>query len=92
MRSGRLAVYGGAMSALTIMHILSSLMGYALPALIDKRYTHLASAVSMCMRMIFVYGGYDVYEYMVYGMVTGGTYTHLATHLSMCMECLYLRI
>eukprot|EP01031_Cornospumella_fuschlensis_P039434 gene39434-48012_t len=51
MRSGRLAVYGGAMSALTVMHVLSSLMGYALPALIDKRYTHLASAV------LFLYFG-----------------------------------
>jgi putative Ca2+/H+ antiporter (TMEM165/GDT1 family) len=43
MRNARLAVYLGAMTALAAMHILSSLMGFALPALLPRTYTHLAS-------------------------------------------------
>jgi len=45
MRNGRIFVYSGAMAALTAMHLLSSLMGYALPALLSRKYTNLASTV-----------------------------------------------
>lgn len=51
MRYGRVVVYAGAMSALTAMHLLSSLMGYALPAFLPRVYTHFASA------LMFVYFG-----------------------------------
>ncbi len=46
MRSGRLIVYLGAMGALAVMHVMSSFMGFALPALLPHVYTHYASAVS----------------------------------------------
>lgn len=52
MRSGRLIVYLGAMGALAVMHILSCLMGYTLPALLPRTYTHYASA------LLFVYFGF----------------------------------
>ena len=46
--------------ALAIMHVLSSFMGFALPALLPKLYTHYASVV------LFLYFGYkllsDAYE------------------------------
>lgn len=51
MRNARLIVYSGAMSALTIMHVLSAIMGYALPNLLPRAYTHFASAV------LFLYFG-----------------------------------
>jgi putative Ca2+/H+ antiporter (TMEM165/GDT1 family) len=51
MRNGRLIVYLGAMGALAVMHVLSCFMGYALPALLPKVYTHYASA------LLFVYFG-----------------------------------
>eukprot|EP01036_Dinobryon_divergens_P029727 gene29727-38867_t len=51
MRHGRLIVYAGAMGALTLMHILSSLMGFALPSLIPRSYTHTAST------LLFIYFG-----------------------------------
>mmetsp|Transcript_7781 Transcript_7781/g.7967 ORF Transcript_7781/g.7967 Transcript_7781/m.7967 type:complete len:237 (+) Transcript_7781:142-852(+) len=60
MRSGRLLVYSGAMLALGIMHIGSVLMGYALPALLPRKYTHIAST------LMFVYFGFrllkDAYQ------------------------------
>lgn len=60
MRHGRLVVYAGAMAALALMHVLSSLMGYALPSLLPRSYTHFASAC------LFVYFGCrllkDAYE------------------------------
>lgn len=60
MRYGRVVVYSGAMGALAAMHVLSVLMGYALPALIPKTYTHFASAA------LFAYFGIkllkDAYE------------------------------
>lgn len=34
--------------ALALMHVLSALMGYALPNLLPRAYTHFASAVSFC--------------------------------------------
>jgi len=51
MKHGRLVVYLGSMVALGIMHVLSSLMGYALPNLLPRVYTHYASA------LLFVYFG-----------------------------------
>jgi hypothetical protein len=47
MRHGRLVVFAGCMAALVLMHVLSSLMGLALPALLPKVYTHYASTVSL---------------------------------------------
>ena len=46
MKYGRLVVYAGAMAALAVMHLLSSFMGFTLPALIPRFYTHYISAVS----------------------------------------------
>ncbi len=46
MKNARLVVYAGAMLALTTMHLLSSVMGYALPNILPRKYTHFASAVS----------------------------------------------
>ena len=51
MRNARIVVYLGSMSALAAMHILSSFMGFALPALLPRAYTHIASIV------LFVYFG-----------------------------------
>ena len=60
MRHGRLVVYCGAMGALAVMHILSVLMGFALPSLLPKQYTHAASIV------LFLYFGFrllkDAYD------------------------------
>ena len=33
------------------MHVLSSMMGFALPALLPRAYTHFASAVSVTIRL-----------------------------------------
>jgi len=51
MRSGRVLVYAGAMIALAVMHVGSVLMGYALPSLLPRKYTHIAST------LMFVYFG-----------------------------------
>ncbi len=60
MRHGRLVVYAGAMMALALMHILSSFMGFALPSILPRSYTHIASA------LLFLYFGVrllkDAYE------------------------------
>jgi Ca2+/H+ antiporter, TMEM165/GDT1 family len=52
MRHGRMVVYSGAMLALGFMHILSCMMGLALPSLLPRKYTHIASAI------LFLYFGY----------------------------------
>ena len=54
MRHGRMVVYAGAMLALALMHILSCLMGLALPSLLPRKYTHFASAI------LFIYFGYKL--------------------------------
>lgn len=54
MSHGRMVVYLGAMSALALMHVLSSVMGYALPNLLPREYTHFASAC------LFVYFGFKL--------------------------------
>jgi len=51
MRQDRMAVYLGAVGALALMTVLSAGMGYALPNLIPKEYTHFASA------LLFLYFG-----------------------------------
>ena len=60
MKNGRAVVYAGAMGALAVMHILSCIMGVALPSLLPRTYTHFASAV------LFLYFGCrllkDAYE------------------------------
>jgi putative Ca2+/H+ antiporter (TMEM165/GDT1 family) len=51
MKNGRAIVYAGAMGALALMHILSCVMGVALPSLLPRAYTHFASAI------LFLYFG-----------------------------------
>jgi putative Ca2+/H+ antiporter (TMEM165/GDT1 family) len=43
--NSRLFVYAGAMGALLMMHVLSSIMGLAFPTLIPKSFTHYAAAL-----------------------------------------------
>lgn len=47
-------VFTGAFGALIVMTILSSLIGFALPNLLPKQYTHYAAAV------LFLYFGYVI--------------------------------
>ena len=54
MRHARMAVYIGAMGALGLMTILSAGIGYALPSLLPKKYTHYAATV------LFVFFGYKL--------------------------------
>jgi Ca2+/H+ antiporter, TMEM165/GDT1 family len=51
MRHPRLVVYLGALSALAAMTVLSAVIGYALPLLLPKTYTHYASI------LLFVFFG-----------------------------------
>jgi len=50
MRHSRCVVFTGALLALIIMTILSAALGYALPSLLPRRYTHYASA---CLFLYF---------------------------------------
>lgn len=45
-------VFAGAFGALIVMTVLSSLIGFALPNLLPKQYTHYAAAI------LFLYFGY----------------------------------
>mmetsp|Transcript_16692 Transcript_16692/g.23536 ORF Transcript_16692/g.23536 Transcript_16692/m.23536 type:complete len:329 (+) Transcript_16692:107-1093(+) len=54
MRHARSAVFGGAILALIIMTILSSAMGFVLPAILPKQYTHLLGGV------LFLYFGFKL--------------------------------
>ena len=54
MRNDRLAVFGGAILALIIMTILSTLMGLILPALIPRKYTHIFGGI------LFLYFGFKL--------------------------------
>jgi len=45
MRHPRLVVYTGALGALVVMTVLSAVIGYALPLLLPKVYTHYASII-----------------------------------------------
>ena len=40
-----MAVFGGAVGALAVMTVLSAALGFALPSILPKTYTHYASAV-----------------------------------------------
>ena len=52
MRYGRGIVYAGAMGALGLMHVLSCMMGLALPNILPRQYTHFASGI------LFLYFGF----------------------------------
>lgn len=52
MRNDRMAVFGGAILALIVMTILSTLMGLVLPSLIPRKYTHIVGGV------LFLYFGF----------------------------------
>uniref|UniRef100_A0A7S3D9J8 GDT1 family protein n=1 Tax=Palpitomonas bilix TaxID=652834 RepID=A0A7S3D9J8_9EUKA len=54
MKSNRVVVFSGAIAALGVMTALSAMMGYALPALLPRQYTHYASAV------LFLFFGYKL--------------------------------
>lgn len=54
MRNDRMAVFAGAILALIIMTILSTLMGLVLPSLMPKKYTHIIGAV------LFLYFGFKL--------------------------------
>jgi len=51
MRTARLPVFAGAVAALVVMTILSAFMGVALPALMDRKYTHVLAG------LLFLYFG-----------------------------------
>ena len=51
MRQSRATVFAGAIGALALMTVLSAIMGFALPNLMPRKYTHYASAA------LFVYFG-----------------------------------
>ena len=51
MKHSRVPVFLGALSALVIMTVLSSIMGLILPSLMSKKYTHILAAV------LFMYFG-----------------------------------
>jgi putative Ca2+/H+ antiporter (TMEM165/GDT1 family) len=52
MRHNRWTVFGGAIGALAVMTVLSAAMGFALPNLMPRTYTHLASVA------LFVFFGF----------------------------------
>ncbi|CAB9505901.1 GDT1-like protein 3 [Seminavis robusta] len=45
MKNDRRAIFGGAILALIVMTILSTVMGLVLPAFMDRKYTHLLAGV-----------------------------------------------
>jgi Ca2+/H+ antiporter, TMEM165/GDT1 family len=51
MKHARMAVFTGAIAALTIMTVLSTAMGLVLPKFLDKQYTHILSGI------LFLYFG-----------------------------------
>lgn len=61
MRSSRVTVFCGALSALAAMTVLSALLGWAAPNLISKVYTHYAATI-----LFFFFGFKTLYD----------TYTH----------------
>mmetsp|Transcript_14822 Transcript_14822/g.31106 ORF Transcript_14822/g.31106 Transcript_14822/m.31106 type:complete len:396 (+) Transcript_14822:159-1346(+) len=54
MRNDRLAVFGGAILALIIMTVLSTMMGLILPNLIPRKYTHIIGG------LLFLYFGFKL--------------------------------
>jgi putative Ca2+/H+ antiporter (TMEM165/GDT1 family) len=57
MRSSRLTVFAGALSALAAMTVLSALLGWAAPNLISKVYTHYAATI-----LFFFFGFKTLYD------------------------------
>jgi len=51
MKHSRMLVFAGALSALALMTVLSTMVGYTLPSLLPRAYTHFASAI------LFLYFG-----------------------------------
>ncbi|CAM9899869.1 unnamed protein product, partial [Choristocarpus tenellus] len=51
MTQPRLVVFAGAIGALAVMTVLSAMLGFALPSVLPKAYTHYASA------LLFLYFG-----------------------------------
>lgn len=51
MTNDRGAVYAGALGAVAVMTVLSVVIGFALPALLPRQYTHYAAA------LLFVFFG-----------------------------------
>jgi hypothetical protein len=49
MQYSRTVVFGGAISALAVMTVLSAALGFALPNVLPRQYTHYLGAVSMLM-------------------------------------------
>jgi len=45
MKYDRLSVFVGAIGALALMTALSSVMGFTLPSLLPRKYTHVAATV-----------------------------------------------
>ena len=54
MKHPRLLIYGGAMGALALMTVLSAAIGFALPNILPKKYTHYAAIG------LFVFFGYKL--------------------------------
>jgi len=54
MRNSRIAVFGGAILALILMTIISTLMGFILPAFLPRKYTHILGG------LLFLYFGYKL--------------------------------
>uniref|UniRef100_A0A7S3UU97 GDT1 family protein n=1 Tax=Heterosigma akashiwo TaxID=2829 RepID=A0A7S3UU97_HETAK len=71
MRHSRFLIFGGAIGALALMTVLSTLMGFALPSLIPRTYTHYASA------LLFLYFGVRLLKDGA-GMEGGGPSEELA--------------
>lgn len=61
MKHSRILVFSAAIAALAVMTVLSAAMGYALPALLPREYTHYASMV-----LFFIFGVRLLYD--AYGM------------------------
>ncbi len=66
MRYPRLVVFAGAAGALALMTVLSTLIGFALPSVLPRKYTHYASAV------LFAYFGYKLLGEAYQMQKTGG--------------------
>merc|ERR1712137_1370295 len=54
MRYTQLTVFAGAISALALMTVLSSMIGFALPTFLPRQYTHYAST------LLFTYFGVNL--------------------------------
>ena len=65
MRNPRGIIFAGAISALVIMTVLSTVIGFALPQLLPKAYTHILAAG------LFAYFGYKLLS-EAYGMYKDG--------------------